>query len=85
MKTFLMIAFGLGLFVTHVGDAMAQSTCASEVARVKKTLEAEGSSVKVQQGKASAQVKIREAEEALAKKDESGCIAAVQAADAAIK
>lgn len=84
MKAVPMFAIAALLIAAQAGSAMAAG-CASEVARVKATLQTSASNQKVQSGKAVAEAKLKDAEAALAKKDETGCTAAVAAADAAIK
>lgn len=84
MKAVSMFAVAISLLVAQAGSAMA-ADCATEVARVKTTIQTSASSPKVQSGKAVAEAKLKDAEAALAKKDENGCAAAIAAADAAIK
>ncbi len=84
MKAALTFAIAVGFLGAQANSAMA-ADCASEMARVKATLQTATSNQKVQSGKAVAEAKLKDAEAALAKKDESGCTAAVAAADAAIK
>lgn len=84
MKAASMFVVAIALIAAQADSAMA-ADCASEVTRVKATLKTSASSPKVQSGKAVAEAKLKDAEAALAKKDESGCAAAIAAADAAIK
>lgn len=84
MKAALMFTVAVSFLAAQASSAMA-ADCASEMARVKATIQTAASNPKVQEGKAVAEAKLKDAEAALAKKDESGCAAAIAAADAAIK
>jgi hypothetical protein len=85
IKYLSVFALVAAMTASLVGTASAASTCAEQLQRVKAAVNDVGSNQKVEKGKAIAVVKIREAEEALAKKDEASCINAVQAADASMK
>ena len=79
----LMVVASVSLLVAAFAGSPALAACKDDLVKVKAAVAATPENKK--SGKDTAAVKIKEAEAALAKKDEAGCMAAVKAADASIK